>query len=153
MSLYPETVERAVAAAVDHYSRALTAALPIYDRQTESPIELAMMVSLIALSAGEPDVQIMPQVQIGQYRVDFLLQMGANALVVECDGHDYHERTKQQAAADRSRDRAMLEAGYHVMRFTGSEIWKDALACARQALNYLEDAHYRAAWSKGDSEA
>ena len=33
-------------------------------------------------------------------------------IVVELDGHDYHERTKEQADYDKSRDRSIPAAGH-----------------------------------------
>ena len=73
---------------------------------------------------------------LGKYRADFLASVWTGKtwvrLVIECDGHDYHERTKAQAAHDRARDREMTLAGMTVMRFTGSEIYRDPIACARQ---------------------
>lgn len=67
-----------------------------------------------------------------QYRVDFLLEVRlpgkTAALVIECDGHAFHEKTKDQAARDKSRDRALTALGYTVLHFTGSEIWKDGQA-------------------------
>lgn len=65
-------------------------------------------------------------------------------LAVECDGHDFHERTKEQAARDRSRDRRLQSAGYEVYRFTGSEIYRSPLGCARQIFAWAE----KAAWKK-----
>ncbi len=70
------------------------------------------------------------------YRADFLLRLtrwnhnqGETEcicqLVVEVDGHDFHERTKEQAQRDRSRDRTLTAAGYTVFRFTGSELFRD----------------------------
>ena len=53
-------------------------------------------------------------------------------LAIECDGHDFHERTKEQAERDRSRDRWMIANGVQVIRFTGREIWRDPEECARQ---------------------
>lgn len=86
--------------------------------------------------AGHSRFLIKPQSPLGRYRADFLVGLGANSqwrkIVVECDGHNYHERTKEQAAHDRGRDRFLTLNGYKVMRFTGSEIHKDAAACARQ---------------------
>lgn len=46
-------------------------------------------------------------------------------LAVEVDGHDYHERTKEQAARDRQRDRDLQSIGVPTMRFTASEVYHD----------------------------
>jgi very-short-patch-repair endonuclease len=54
--------------------------------------------------------------------------------VVEVDGHDYHERTREQAEHDRSRDRLMTAQGTAVLRFTGSEVWRNSRACAEEVL-------------------
>lgn len=51
---------------------------------------------------------------------------------IETDGHDFHERTKEQAKADRSRDRAMTKHGVSVVRFTGAEVYADAIGCAEE---------------------
>jgi len=90
--------------------------------------------------AGE--VIIEPQFQCGDYRIDFRVTHHENGLnptcvLIECDGHDYHERTKEQAAADRSRDRALTTAGWKLLRFTGSEIWRDPIKCAEETLQLL----------------
>jgi very-short-patch-repair endonuclease len=77
------------------------------------------------------------------YRADFLLtfhtwsragRLVRPSVVVEVDGHNFHERTKEQARHDRSRDRAMQESGLLVFRFTGSEVFADPIACAAQAV-------------------
>ncbi|CAB4949674.1 unannotated protein [freshwater metagenome] len=83
-----------------------------------------------------------PQAQLEGWRVDFLVHAWETGrisgkeqwrrLIVECDGHAFHERTKEQAARDRSRDREFQLRGYTVLRFTGSEIHNDPLGCARQ---------------------
>lgn len=100
---------------------------------------------------------VLMQVPISDYRADFVLY-GISAtcanraewlklpLVIECDGHDFHERTKEQAKRDRKRDRALMAAGYHVMRFTGAEIWRDPHACVEEALSFIQkkqDDHFR----------
>lgn len=85
------------------------------------------------------------QVHVGSYRVDFLLSIArANDepplhVAVECDGHDFHEKTKEQAARDKKRDRDLLAMGVQVMRFTGSQIWEDAGECARSVFDFLEN--------------
>lgn len=81
------------------------------------------------------------QVCIGRYRVDFVLMSRSPSeeqnLVIECDGHDFHERTKEQAAADKSRDREIQMLGLRLLRFTGREIWADPWGCVDQAFELL----------------
>lgn len=81
-------------------------------------------------------VVLKQQAQIGNYRVDFLLE-GARSAVIELDGHAFHERTKAQAERDKSRDRAIQARGLAVLRFAGSEIWRDPMAAARQAYAFV----------------
>ena len=84
-------------------------------------------------------IAVSPQVDIGHYRVDFLIAALAGTykyLVVECDGHEFHE-TKKQAALDRRRDRELQLLGYDVFRFTGSEIYNCAPECAMDVVEWL----------------
>ena len=83
-----------------------------------------------------------PQVQCGSYRVDFLFigycfEEALAIVAVECDGHDFHEKNKEQAARDKSRDRDLALMGIQVMRFTGSEIHRDAVRCVKQVFEFL----------------
>ena len=59
-------------------------------------------------------------------------------LIIECDGHDFHEKTKQQATRDKRRDRILQSLGYKVFRFTGSEIYNDAMGCAFEVINSFD---------------
>lgn len=89
-----------------------------------------------------------PQAPVGEYRADFLFyrkegsQLGS--LIVECDGHEFHERTKEQAARDRKRDRYMQDLGLKVYRFTGSEIYRDPTRCAIQVLTWTQNMNFAA---------
>ena len=111
----------------------------------ESPIEKCLCVSLhYCLHDLVGLVQIVPQMGIDvgsrRYRVDFCIKEASEAsrliqpfrIVVECDGHDFHEKTKDQAAADKQRDRHLAALGCTVLRFTGSEIWADSHKCASE---------------------
>ena len=60
----------------------------------------------------------------------------SSKLIVECDGYEFHDRTKQQAQRDKSRDRDLQSLGVPVF-FTGSEIWADPFKCATAALDQL----------------
>lgn len=88
------------------------------------------------------------QARIGNYRPDFLFVIQdrtrsvRKALVVECDGHAFHERTKQQAAHDRSRDRWMTSNDVTVLRFTGSEIWRDPVGAGEEVCELISNLFY-----------
>ena len=76
------------------------------------------------------DVYIIPQNEIGNYRVDFLFVINEKkSFIVECDGHDFHEKTKEQVANDKSRDREFIKNNYVVVRFSGSEIYNKPSKC------------------------
>lgn len=87
---------------------------------------------------------LVPQCPVGRYRADFVLAVAfippevteapqaRKFWCVECDGHDFHERTKEQAAHDRMRDRWFQAQGFAVLRFTGSEIVREGARCAAE---------------------
>ncbi len=52
--------------------------------------------------------------------------------IAEVDGHDFHERTKEQAQRDKRRDRHFQANGFQVFRFTGSEIFRAAEEATRE---------------------
>jgi len=102
---------------------------------------------------------VTPQAVVQRFRLDFLVEYHGWVravtepqtsvplrlqAAVECDGHEFHERTKEQATRDRSRDRALQQDdGMLVCRFTGQEIWRDALGCAREVLKALNDREWK----------
>lgn len=120
----------------------------------ESPIEVGLLYGLVAtrlvdrrirliglLTAGplltEWEANVYVQHEMGNYRVDFAIHVTngkdvSQWIAVECDGHDFHERTKEQARRDKARDRSITALGYRILRFTGSEIYRDNMACARE---------------------
>lgn len=95
-----------------------------------------------------PALIIAPQRPIGAYRADFALWFCSILvpvrMVVECDGHDFHEKTKEQARRDKARDRYMLARGWPVMRFTGSEIHQDPEKCADEVGSHMFDLWVKA---------
>jgi hypothetical protein len=76
-------------------------------------------------------------VRAWSYKLDLALECRNQFLVVECDGHDYHDRTKQQASSDRARDRFLLSKNVHTIRFTGSDIFRDANECAVETMRLM----------------
>jgi len=129
-------------------------------RRCESPIERALLAGIVTVAsrggipavfklrdkdinltvaAGTPMI-IWPQYHVCAHRTDFMIEFGRVKAVVECDGHDYHERTKKQAERDRGLDRAFQREGFRVFRFTGSEIWEGPEACAAALIRDMQSA-------------
>jgi hypothetical protein len=132
----------------------------------ESPIEMMMLLALevaailywrtgetIAMLKSKDDrgytdysYYIIPQYPMKiagkSCRVDFMIiDAGSREplIAIECDGHDFHERTRDQAKRDRSRDRQIQAGGIPVYRFTGSEIYANAVGCAIEVLKNLDE--------------
>ncbi|MFN8132097.1 MAG: DUF559 domain-containing protein [Solirubrobacteraceae bacterium] len=160
-ALHRAAMKAVVAQHVGFLSNDLEVAL----RRCASPIERVMLyavwlagyeysdsVSTVAgghrnggnLSGGS-GFDIEPQARVAGHRVDFLVRMWGESengrrqvgMVVECDGHEWHERTREQAARDRRRDRDIQNAGYPVYRYAGSELWRDVFAAAEEVAQAL----------------
>jgi very-short-patch-repair endonuclease len=98
---------------------------------------------------GDVTVRVRPQVRFGDYRVDLLVAMQSiegqedsirvrsKTAVVECDGFEFHDATKEQACHDLQRDRYLQSLGMPVLRFAGTDIWNDVFACAGSFLSFL----------------
>lgn len=84
-----------------------------------------------------------PQYKWNNYRIDWAVQLKgekkntSDLFFIECDGHDFHERTKEQAERDRRKDRLIQQAGIPIMRFTGREIYRSPAACATQVIDFI----------------
>lgn len=104
----------------------------------ESPIEELVFLELWHEQTQYSDFRFWSQKEIGPYRADFVVELEDRKLVIECDGHDFHEKTKQQAARDKKRDRYMVSQGYTVLRFSGSEIHKNP----RQVVDEINNVVY-----------
>lgn len=95
------------------------------------------------------DISLEPQKEITinkkKYYADFCFDAQENIpgckstlkLVIECDGHDYHHASKQQVSKDYERENDLKINGYDVIRFTGSQIYKDPYGCADTILEYI----------------
>lgn len=127
--------------------------IPADFRIPASPIEAEFLSSFcqaavdngydFAEAPGRGRISVRTQFPIYCYKADFLVSFeffgSALHLVVECDGHDFHERTKRQARHDKQRDRIMSRYGYTVLRFAGSEINDNARRCAMEVLGWIMD--------------
>lgn len=112
-----------------------------------SPIEKIMYAILVRIKYrlcesynGEIEIKIKQQVQIGKYSVDFLVtaNLSDDKIIIECDGHDFHEKTKEQAKHDKERDRWLTSQGFKILRYTGSEIYNNFQGIEAELIRLLD---------------
>lgn len=63
------------------------------------------------------------------YVCDMVFVADFGWVVVELDGHAFHERTPEQASRDRAMDRAIQLRGSYIFRFTHRELTRYMAAC------------------------
>lgn len=122
--------------------------------ECESPIEQLLSLSLEELNIKQIynfnpfvdviEVEKQSEIKCGnkKYRVDFLIPVayknqGNKCFVIECDGHEFHQKTKEQVEKDNTRTRDLQKAGYEIIRFSGTEIWHRPYKCAKDVLNII----------------
>lgn len=120
----------------------------------ESPIEQLLSLALKQLNIVNiykfnPFIDIVEiekqkeiQCENKKYRVDFFIPViyknqENKCFIVECDGHEFHQKTKEQVERDNTRMRKLQKAGYEVIRFSGTEIWHRPYKCAEEVLNII----------------
>lgn len=121
----------------------------------ESPIEKLFYIAfnMYRFSRGfntdyERYLDLEPQHEIvrdsgKKYRVDFYLTHEfqipeQKGLIVECDGHEFHEKTKEQVKNNNERDYELKKMGYDVLHFNGRQIYLDPMKCAKEVYEYFE---------------
>ena len=98
-----------------------------YKQPPPSPIEISFWE---AASPRIPELQ--REVWIDKkYRVDFLVP--SRKIVIELYGYEHH-KDKRKLTKDAQRERYLQMKGYQVLRFTGSEVYKDATQCVNEVL-------------------
>lgn len=82
-----------------------------------------------------------PQSPVGPYFADFLITLRRwrieARVAVELDGHDFHEKTKQQVEKGKRRDRYFTLQGVTTMRFAGSELVRSPASCVEEVMQAL----------------
>ena len=85
------------------------------------------------------------------YRVDFLMEIAFKynnhylkllKLIIECDGHEFHEKTKEQVIKDNQRDRDLKNEGYEILHFSGSEIYNNSYDISKDIKKFIIRQYY-----------
>jgi very-short-patch-repair endonuclease len=116
-------------------------------KKCKSPIEIILIIALDIINS---DYYFSPQEKIicgdKNYIADFCLYNDGYVntflksefkLVIECDGYEFHQKTKEQVQKDNERELALKMAGYDVLRFSGTQIFNNPLKCAEDTYNYI----------------
>lgn len=72
--------------------------------------------------------------ELGTYRLTF------PRLAVEVDGHEWHERTRQQVNHRNRRDRDLQDAGWRLFHFAGGEVVTQPDRCVAEVLRVAYQA-------------
>ena len=115
----------------------------------ESPIEQLVLVAwqiiadanLIPISIGKQTradalLTVTPQWKCGPYYIDFKLTSGDRTLLIETDGHEYHDRDEKQRTYENKRARYLsAQHGLFLDRYTGAVVVSDPCAVALIGFN------------------
>jgi very-short-patch-repair endonuclease len=96
------------------------------------------------------------EVEEKRYRLDFLVQpaiLSADMakyqdrhfpkVAIELDGHEFHEKTREQVTAGNQRDRALQKAGWTVFHVSGSELFRRPKDVTREIHDHCVDAYHQ----------
>lgn len=120
----------------------------------ESPIEQLLSLCLtnlrISFNNWNPFIEItnfVPNQEIKckngkKYRLDFYFVVAyknqeTKYFGIECDGYEFHQKTKEQVEYDNQRQRDLQNNGIEIIRFSGSEIWNNPFKCAEEVKNII----------------
>ena len=99
------------------------------DRLPQTPIE-----DLLGAALDTRAIKVERQVKIAPFIADFIVSSGKQKVVVEADGITFHD-----AESDAQRDIKIKEsAQLETLRFTSTEIFQNADACADFVVEYLQ---------------
>jgi len=125
----------------------------------DSPIEKLFLIEwefATIFASDFENLYLIPQYKIGNYRVDFivyyippeipprkfreyLLNNKKTSLIVELDSYLWHGSDPEQFAEEKERERKLKKEGWHIMRFSGREIYRNVEKCVKEVLEYIMD--------------
>lgn len=126
----------------------------------ESPIEELFVTAFYSNGAKEeietifdyffgenPILTSSTQMKFGRYRVDFAIKIKWNdgsisLYAIELDGHEFHEKTKEQVMKGNVRDRFFISKGITILHFSGSEVYNNPDGCIESVIDCITDCEF-----------
>jgi very-short-patch-repair endonuclease len=116
-----------------------------------SPIKQLLFTSLNAIAHVwnrniAAELKIVPQKEIGDYCVDFLVSLSKvdgrgnktkHYIIAECDAQRFNEKTEDQREYEKEQEKYFVENGYKVCRYAEKEIIESPFAVAHDIIKNL----------------
>jgi very-short-patch-repair endonuclease len=120
----------------------------------ESPIEIDLAVPLIKAIRilDDATLSLGHQFELGRFRYDLSIVREGRAkplILIECDGKEFHS-TAEQTANDATKDALAANENIPLLRFSGSEIFRDLDICVS---NVFSEMRFRGHLTYSDWEA
>ena len=125
--LQPDDIRRDLLEYADNPDAVINASLRI-EQHAESPFEKSVGQTLVAMG-----YDIVPQWQVGAYRIDMVARYGEKKVAIECDGDRYHSG-EEAIRKDMERQTILERVGWRFIRIRGSEYYSDP----DKAINRIE---------------
>lgn len=105
--------------------------------KTESPIEEFLFQELRKRTDyRDLPYEVYTQVSCGSYRIDLALYTKRGRIAIECDGKEFHS-SFTQVKHDEKKDKYLKQKGWHVFRFSGSEIYRARKGCVDEIEQFI----------------
>lgn len=141
---------------IEHNDFNIVEDIDMYIDYITSPIEKIFLTAfLIYNEENHKNIFIEPQIEIEckrkKYIVDFEIRYDEMCnpnfkkdfdLIIECDGYDFHQKTKKQVDYDNNREYDLKMQGCEILRFSGSEIYNEPMKCVKKVIKYIEEKAY-----------
>jgi len=132
-------------------------------KKCESPIEELFYIEWIYYNPfGEEDMPggegyyIIPQYKVNnKYRIDFLISYTTSgnwwfknerkhpkkdkSILIELDSHLWHSSNPEQFTKEKERERELQKEGWHIMRFSGREVYRNVEKCVNEVIEYFNN--------------
>lgn len=109
----------------------------------KSPIEVIFNMCFdLVMTLKDSAYTLQPQYEVvidenKRYILDFAFIQDNVKVAIECDGHEFHERTKEQVEYGNTRDYDLKIKGFDVLHFSGSQIINDPIRIAGSVIRFI----------------
>jgi very-short-patch-repair endonuclease len=106
---------------------------------SEIEVDLAVALTKALRIIDDPSLSLRHQFALGRFLYDLYFKRDGRSkplVMIECDGKEFHS-TDEQIANDRAKDALAAKSGILLLRFSGSQIFRELDRCTQQVLKEL----------------